>query len=296
MFQANVLNIMIAGPSDVLPEVECVKSAIYEWNELNAPTYNMVLRPIHWKSSSFPSMSSGDGQAAINKQLVETSDVLICLFGQRLGSPTPRSKSGTVEEIELHRKSGKEVMVFFKETIDSNCDQKQLVNLLEFKSYLEKKGLLGSYKNIDCLKEEIRHKLALFINRFVGTLLISPSQQENVSEKILGTKLKTETHNEQKYLKQGETTSLFSEPEEEILRLWCASNRNFYNKINFEGGGCIYLLGGHQYEVTSGRDIARWSKFIKTLLEQGLIEYTGQYTSQREPLYQLTSKAYEMFS
>ncbi len=61
MFQANVLNIMIAGPSDVLPEVECVKSAIYEWNEINASTYNMVLRPIHWKSSSFPSMLLGDG-------------------------------------------------------------------------------------------------------------------------------------------------------------------------------------------------------------------------------------------
>ncbi len=61
MFQANVLNIMIAGPSDVLPEVECIKSAIYEWNEINAPTYNIMLRPIHWSSSSFPSLSSGDG-------------------------------------------------------------------------------------------------------------------------------------------------------------------------------------------------------------------------------------------
>lgn len=276
MFQANVLNIMIAGPSDVFPEVECVKSAIYEWNEVNAPTYNMVLRPIHWSSSSFPSMSSGDGQAAINKQLVETSDVLICLFGQRLGSPTPRSKSGTVEEIELHRTSGKEVMVFFKETIDSNCDQEQLVNLLEFKSYLEKKGLLGAYKDGNHLKGEVSRKLTLFINSIVKSLLALPPVQNPT--------------------KQEGPTATFSEEEIERLRLWCASDSNFYNKINFEGGGCIYLLGGHQYEVSSGRDIARWSKFIKTLLGQELIEQTGQYTSQREPLYQLTSKAYKMFS
>lgn len=276
MFQANVLNIMIAGPADVLPEVECVKSAIYEWNEVNAPTYNMVLRPIHWSSSSFPSMSSGDGQAAINKQLVETSDVLICLFGQRLGSPTPRSQSGTVEEIELHRKSGKEVMVFFKGTIDSNCDLEQLVNLREFKSYLEKEGLLGSYNDVNHLKGEISRRLTLFINSIVKSLLALPPVQNPTKQEV--------------------PTATFSEEEIERLRLWCASDSNFYNKINFEGGGCIYLLGGYQYEVSSGRDIARWSKFIKTLLEQGLIEYTGQYTSQREPLYQLTSKAYDMFS
>ena len=299
MFQANVLNIMIAGPSDVLPEVECVKSAIYEWNEMNASTYNLMLRPIHWSTSSFPSISSGDGQAAINKQLVETSDVLICLFGQRLGSPTPRFKSGTVEEIELHRKSGKEVMIFFKESIDSNCDIKQFEALREFRSYLEKEGLLGSYKNIDCLKEEVQHRLILFINHFVGTLQLPLSQLEDTLRRIRRDKQSESeigTHNRERYPKQDKTTSLFSEEEEKILRLWCASDKNFYNKINFEGGGCVYILGGSQYQVTSGRDIAQWSKFIKKLLEQELIEFTGQYTSQREPLYRLTGKAYDIYS
>lgn len=275
MFQANVINIMIAGPSDVSSEVECVKTAIYEWNEDNAPTYGMVLRPIHWKTSSFPSLLCDDGQDAINKHLVETSDVLICLFGQRLGSPTPRAKSGTVEEIELHRKSGKEVMVFFKETIDSYCDVAQFTALREFRSYLEGKGLLGSYKDVDSLKGEVRRKLNLFVNNFVKTLQFP--QEQNLT-------------------KQEETAPVFSEQEKEILRLWCASGSNSYNKINFEGGNCMYLLGGKPYEVNSGRGIAQWSKFIKILLEQGLIEQTGRYTSQREPLYQLTSKAYDMFS
>lgn len=275
MFQANVINIMIAGPSDVSSEIECVKNVIYEWNEDNAPTYGMVLRPLHWKTSSFPSLSHGDGQAEINKQLVETSDVLICLFGQRLGSPTPRAPSGTVEEIEHHRNSGKEVMVFFKETINSDCDITQFSALREFRSYLEGKGLLGLYKDIAHLKDEVRHKLSLFINNIKESL--SKPQVWNLS-------------------KQEEMIPIFSETEEEILRKWCASDSNSYNKINCGGGGCIYLLGGNQYEVKSGRDIAQWSKFIKTLLEQGLIEHTGQYTSQREPLYQLTSKAYDMFN
>ncbi len=166
-------------------------------------------------------------------------------------------------------------MVFFKETIDSNCNLKQLEYLREFRSYLEKEGLQGSYKDVNHLKDEISRRLNLFINSIVKTLLASPAQNPTKQERL---------------------TAIFSDEEIERLRLWCASDNNFYSKINFEGGGCIYQLGGHQYEVTSGRDIARWSKFIKTLLEQGLIEYTGQYTSQREPLCQLTSKAYDMFS
>lgn len=169
MFQANVINIMIAGPSDVYSEVESVKNAIYEWNEINAQIYGLVLRPIHWKTSSFPSLSFSDAQMAINHQLVQTSDVLICLFGQRLGTQTPRAKSGTVEEIEQHLQSGKEVMVFFKETIDANCDIKQLTALQDFKSYLEMKGLLGKYNDISNLKEEIKRRLQLFYPNFTKT-------------------------------------------------------------------------------------------------------------------------------
>ncbi len=160
---------------------------------------------------------------------------MICLFGQRLGSPTPRAKSGTVEGIELHRASGKEVMVFFKETIDSNCDLKQFEYLREFRSYLEKEGLLGSYKDANHLKDEISRRLNLFINSIVKTLLASLAQNPT---------------------KQEVSTATFSDEEIERLRLWCDSDSNSYSKINFEGGGCIYLLGGHQYEVTSGRDIA----------------------------------------
>ena len=31
--------VIIAGLSDMLSEDECVKNGIYEWNEMNAPTY-----------------------------------------------------------------------------------------------------------------------------------------------------------------------------------------------------------------------------------------------------------------
>lgn len=275
MFPANVINIMIAGPSDVSSEVECVKSVIYEWNEINAPFFGLVLRPIHWKTSSFPSLSYGDAQEAINHQLVETSDVLICLFGHRLGTQTPRSESGTVEEIKQHLMSGKEVMVFFKGNIDANCDLEQFTALRLFQSHLQEKGLLGSYYDIGKLKDEVSRRLQLFINNFVQTLRKPISHNSSSKE---------------------EAISLFTKEEEDILRLWCTSDNNSYNKINFESGRCVYVLGTTKYEVVSGREIAKWNKFFKILLEQGLIEHTGRYTKQREPVYKLTSKAYAIYS
>ena len=65
MFPENVIIVMIAGFSDMISEVECAKNVIYEWNEMNAPTYGLALCPIHWKTSSFPSLSYSDAQAPL---------------------------------------------------------------------------------------------------------------------------------------------------------------------------------------------------------------------------------------
>ena len=48
------------------------------------------------------------------KQMVEKSDLLVCLFGTRIGTPTDTDASGTIEEIREHIKAGKQVMMFCK--------------------------------------------------------------------------------------------------------------------------------------------------------------------------------------
>ncbi|MDK8236494.1 DUF4062 domain-containing protein, partial [Lactobacillus jensenii] len=76
-----------------------VEKAVHEWNQANAQNKQVVLQPWRWETSSVPQLG-GHPQSFINMQGVEGSDIVIALFGGRLGSPTPEAVSGTVEEIE----------------------------------------------------------------------------------------------------------------------------------------------------------------------------------------------------
>ena len=109
---ANVLNILIASPSDVLEEREVVTRTIYDWNAAHFSATGILLNPVKWESHSYP--ASGDRpQAIVNKQIVESGDVLIGIFGHRLGTPTGVAQSGTIEEIEKFRTAGKYVALYF---------------------------------------------------------------------------------------------------------------------------------------------------------------------------------------
>ena len=75
--------------------------------------------------------ASGDRpQAILNKQIAEQGDFLIGIFGNRLGTPTGDSKSGTIEEIEIFRRSGKHVALYFSTAdVPRDVDRDQLEEL-----------------------------------------------------------------------------------------------------------------------------------------------------------------------
>lgn len=50
----------------------------------------------------------GDPQLIINNSIIKNADMVIALFGSRLGTPTARATSGTIEEIEEMIKAGKQ--------------------------------------------------------------------------------------------------------------------------------------------------------------------------------------------
>ncbi|MBD5200828.1 MAG: DUF4062 domain-containing protein [Bacteroidales bacterium] len=116
MFQANVYKIMIGAPSDVESEVKVAFDVIQRWNYINAISHKLILLPSHWSLDAYPTLSKKP-QKAINNQLVEKSDLLICIFGSKIGTPTDDYISGTVEEIEEHLKDSKPVMVFLVITL-----------------------------------------------------------------------------------------------------------------------------------------------------------------------------------
>ncbi len=99
MFVAQTYYVMIASPSDLGSERDCVEACVAEWSRQRAEATGVVLLPLRWELDSVPELGRGDGQAVINRQLVERADILIALFGNTVGTRTARAASGTVEEV-----------------------------------------------------------------------------------------------------------------------------------------------------------------------------------------------------
>lgn len=98
-FQANVLRVMIASPGDVAEERKAVTEEIHRWNDANAAVRRLVLLPVKWETHTTP--QQGDSpQAIINRQLLDDADIVVAIFGTRIGTPTEEYVSGTVEEVK----------------------------------------------------------------------------------------------------------------------------------------------------------------------------------------------------
>ena len=142
-FNANVVTLMIASPSDVAEERRIVREVLYEWNAVHMKEQGIVALPVGWETHATPELGDRP-QAIINKQLLEDCDLLIGIFSTRLGSPTGKAPSGTVEEIEEHVKAGKHAMLYFSEADlpRGKFDVNQYTALEAIKTEYRQRGLV----------------------------------------------------------------------------------------------------------------------------------------------------------
>lgn len=118
-----------------------------------------MLLPRRWETDAVPVLS-GSGQVAINKQLLDSADIVVALFDSRLGRATEDAVSGTAEEIQRADVAGKQVHVYFsEEPLPRDVDESQLTALRGFKVSLESKGLLGSYTDPSDLAGQVRNAI-----------------------------------------------------------------------------------------------------------------------------------------
>ncbi|WP_062019923.1 hypothetical protein [Brevibacterium ravenspurgense] len=177
-FPATVLRVLVASPSDVPDARNAVEDALHSWNRVHATTRNVVLLPWRWETGSVP-LLGGHPQEIINAQGVEGADIVVALFGSRLGSPTPDAVSGTVEEIERAVNSGKPVHLYFSRApLPHDVDTAQLEGLRNFKNKIRERGLLGEFDDIRQLENQIwnaiEHDLAK-IDPFITEVLHAPT-------------------------------------------------------------------------------------------------------------------------
>ena len=107
MTQGTIYRIMIGCPSDITEEVQIAKRIILKWSCTYAEAHNIVLLPLHWNDNSYPGVGMHP-QKMLDRQLVDKSDMLVCIFGSKIGTATDTADSGSIEEIEEHIKKKRE--------------------------------------------------------------------------------------------------------------------------------------------------------------------------------------------
>ena len=169
-YTANVINVMIASPSDVPQERLIVRDLISEWNAIHARDKRIVLMPIGWETHSVP--DTGDrAQAIISGQLLKDADLLVAMFWTRIGTPTGAARSGTVEETEEHIGAGKPAMIYFSSAPvrPDSIDSDQYSELQAFKESLRARGLFELYESLSEFRMKFARQFAqTIISKFRG--------------------------------------------------------------------------------------------------------------------------------
>jgi hypothetical protein len=255
---------MIGCPGDIQEEVKIAKTVINRWTSIHAEQRGMILLPINWDTDSYPEQG-GHPQKILNRQLADKSDMLIAVFGSKVGSPTNTSSSGTIEEIEHHIKAGKPVMLFFRKFNDiTRISATELAKLEAFKSSIKDSGLYKEYNSESDFKEVFSNALEFFLSdHWLDNTQSTTRKQEFVE---------------------------LSADDIDKLKKWVASNSAEAHSVKYKGG-TVFIVGDQQFDVTDAREIVLWNDFFNRLQKAGFIEI-ARHNRHGDPVFQLCVRAY----
>ncbi len=272
MYSAKVYKIMFGSPSDIIEEYKVFLDIIHRWNNLNSEKNEIVLQPIHWSTHSYP-LTGKNGQKIINAEVVAKSDLLICVFGCKLGTETDTHSSGTVEEIDEHLKAGKDVMIYFKKSINIDPENFDMSQLKMFKSEMKSKCLYSEFTDVRDFQEQLFKSIQLYVNDHWLDHFIE-IHDSSTTNQIYGN---------------------IDLPEFDVERLqaWTSVDNPQFFQVHFEGGSCIYGLGAsNQYEIKSGKEKVEWDDFFERMQSYGFIDIEN-YDRHNHPIYRLKKEAYD---
>ena len=162
MQNIKLIKCFIASPSDVADERSRVQKIIEKLNPVFLER-GFRVEPIMWETNAIPAIGD-DAQAIINSQLKPAeNDIVIGIFGTRLGSPTPRAESGTAEEIRAAVEAWKAGSNIYLQVYFSDCpvrpsdtDNSQFQRLLEFRDSIQRMGCLTyAYESLEAFETKV---------------------------------------------------------------------------------------------------------------------------------------------
>jgi hypothetical protein len=126
-------------------DMAIVHKTINHWSGIYGERYESVMVPISWGSHAAAEFGRGP-QAILNEQLVDSCDMCIAIFWDRLGTPTALNESGSAEEIQRRSERGKYVAILrCTRDIRPDIDIGQLDRLKKYLEKIEKNALISNY-------------------------------------------------------------------------------------------------------------------------------------------------------
>lgn len=274
-YKATVIPIMIASPGDVTEERDVIRSVIHDWNDVNAQRSRVMLAAVGWDSHSSPELGARP-QDLINKRILEDCDLLLGVFWTRLGTPTGKSPSGTVEEIEKHVASGKPAMIYFssKPVALESVDLDQYKQVKDIKEAWQQRGLIETYDNM----EQFRHKLS----KQLQVCLYKNEHLQKALEAVGG-----ETGAEVETYDRPITSYRLSSEAAELLKAASEDEHGMIFKAEYIGGQEI-RAGKRSFGESSRREFAKWEAAIRELVASGLATERGY----KDEVFELTHEGW----
>ena len=165
-FNATVVRVLIASPSDTTEARDAVEAALHGWNTSRAEREEVILFPWRWETSAVPLLGNHP-QSILNLQGADDADIVIALFGTRLGSPTPDAASGSIEEIDRATERGTPVHLYFSTApMPNDVDLEQLAAVRDFKQEIRDRALYGEFSS----PSELGHLVWQAIEKDLATL------------------------------------------------------------------------------------------------------------------------------
>jgi len=260
-YLATVINVMIATPSDVATERQIVRDVLNEWNVVYSHDRRAVLLPIGWDTHSAPEMGDRP-QGIINKRILEDADLLVAVFWTRLGSPTGRAASGTVEEIQEHVGAGKPAMIYFSSAPvrPESVEDAQYRALRDFRGKIEPLGLVESYESMTEFRAKFSRQLALTVIRQWNT-----TDTPGASDTAIG--LVTEMQPP----RRSRTPELSADAKTLLLEA-AADQSGMVLVVETFGGLQISTNSKELVDEQSPRAEARWRAAVDELVRGGFLE------------------------
>ena len=164
-----VCRLMISCPSDVKTEVEIIQKVVDNINNSIGMSMDIFVKTLHWSKNVIP--KAGDPpQSIINKQLVDKADAVIAIFGNKIGAPTQKYDSGTIEEIEEMIKQRKQVFVYFSEKPVklSEINTDAVAQIKKFKETYKDRGIYVEYESDEEFSEIVSRNLTSYLTEQIA--------------------------------------------------------------------------------------------------------------------------------